>query len=88
MVNITDILAISDYETESSTPGWVMPKLLPRAYTSPNDPPTGSTCQDCGASAWWIEAGRPTGWWRCCCCVPTARPADRVRVISTIDPAA
>jgi hypothetical protein len=58
--------------------------LFPRAYVG-LAPQKGTICADCRSlAAWWTEAtnaGAETGWWRCCVCCSSARPADRIRVV-------
>jgi hypothetical protein len=70
-------------DPDTITPGWTQPVLFPRAYTG-DPPPMTATCLDCGSQAWWSDvADPPTRMWRCLCCIPCFRPADRYRVVFT-----
>jgi hypothetical protein len=80
MDHIADLFE-PDYDEQ---PQPAQPRLFPRAYVG-SEPARGTICTDCWSlAAWWTEATAPgseTKWWRCCVCCPSARPADRIRIV-------
>ena len=67
-------------ELDSITPGWVMPKLWPRATPSLDRPPLDHACSSCGApcGSYWQEKGGRRNGWRCSTCLPSPRSDDQI----------
>jgi hypothetical protein len=67
-------------DPDTITPGWIIPRLWPRATPLLERPPLDHTCSSCGGpcgSYWQERDGRQHGW-RCATCCPPARGDDQI----------